>query len=411
MPDVSTTPLLSALLRAALDRNPGIRGARERAAAAGEAAAIAGGLPNPAVTFGWYATPVQTRVGPQRWSVGVKQKIALPSKLGSRADVARSEAEHARLVVERRARDVLVDVVHVAHEIAYLDEAQRITAEVAALLDRYVAATAGDGTGTLLSEQFRAETQRAQLENDRVTLAELRTVETQRLRSLLDLPPTSRVGTPVTPDPPALVASIDELLALAETHSHELREAGVALDSARRRSDLEELRRLPDFTLGVTHVETDRLPSRLGMNPRENGSDPLVLSVGIDLPIWARQDVAAIRRAAALERAAALDHRAAVQRTREGVTRAWYRVGNAERLHRLYEDVLVPRAAAATRTADDLHAAGKGSVGGALETIAVYHNFRLAAARARADRGQAVAELERVVGRPFEAVPVPGGAT
>ena len=38
---------------------------------------------------------------------------------------------------------------------------------------------------------------------------------------------------------------------------------------------------------------------------------------------------------------------------------------------------------------------------GNIETVAVLHNFRLAAARARADYGQAVAALEAVIGRPL----------
>ena len=53
---------------------------------------------------------------------------------------------------------------------------------------------------------------------------------------------------------------------------------------------------------------------------------------------------------------------------------------------------------------EDLAAAGKGSTAETLETIAVLSNFRLAVARARADHGQAVAELEAIVGRPLEPV-------
>ena len=86
---------------------------------------------------------------------------------------------------------------------------------------------------------------------------------------------------------------------------------------------------------------------------------------------------------------------------RHRLARSWYRVGNTQRLVRLYADVLVPRAAAAAETAEALHAAGKGTLAGTVETIAVLHNFRLAAARARADHGQAVADLEALLGRPF----------
>jgi outer membrane protein TolC len=153
----------------------------------------------------------------------------------------------------------------------------------------------------------------------------------------------------------------------------------------------------------VVRIFTGRLDSDLGMNPDDNGQDPVIVTSGISLPIWFQRDSAAIRRAEALERAAENDRRDAVAQLRARLARAWYRFGNSRRLDRLYEEVLVPRAAVAARTAEDLLESGKGTLAGTLETIAVLHNFRLAAARARADHGQALADLEAAVGRPFDA--------
>lgn len=397
-------PRLPALLESALDRNPAIQAARARALAAREGPAVEGALPNPQLMLGWYETSVQTRVGPQEWSVGVQQAIPFPTKLDTKADIEASEAQRMRVVYERVARDVLVEVVKVAHEIAYIDEAIRVSGEIGALLERYATAAAAQETSSLVSELFRAETQRAQLENDRVILAELRVVEAQRLRSLLDLPPDSPIGTPVLGRAPAVRASIPELLAVAERHNQELREAGIAMETARLRSSLAEQSRVPDMSLGLMSIRTDRLSGELGMNPEGNGDDPLVLQFGVTLPIWLQKDAATIRRARELERAAALDRADAIQRTRDGVARAWFQVGNAQRLAQLYAEVLVPRAATAARTAEDLLASGKGNLGGLLETIAVYHNFRLAAARARADHGRAIADLERAIGQPLDPV-------
>jgi outer membrane protein TolC len=96
------------------------------------------------------------------------------------------------------------------------------------------------------------------------------------------------------------------------------------------------------------------------------------------------------------------DRRAASLQLRPQLARAWFHVGNARRLVELYRDLLIPRAEKAVRTAEDLQTAGKGSVAGTIETVAVLHNFRLAAARARADHGQAVATLEAILGKPLE---------
>jgi len=401
VPDLSGSPDLSLLLRSALARNPKIRAARERAAAAAEDPAITGWLANPVLTVGWYETPVETRVGPQEWVLGLRQPIPFPTKLSTRAELSETEARRAVVVYERIVRDVLTEVVTSSWEIGYLDEATVISAAIGRVLERYVvAAAAEEDTGSPVRELFRAETQRAQLESDRVMLIELRAAEAERLRALLSLPPRAEVGTPRTGIVPPVRADREEMLRILADQSQELKEAGLTLEAASLRTSLAEQRRIPDLTLGVTRIFTGDVMTS-GPQPIDSGKDAVILTAGVTIPLWIGKDDAAIRKARAMQRAAALDRLDAAQSARQRLARAWFRLGNAERLDRLYHEVLVPRAEVATSTAEDLMAAGKGTLGGTLETVAVLHNFRLAAARARADHGQALARLEAVLGRPF----------
>jgi len=398
-PDLGGEVELVDLLKLALERNPRIGAARERVVAASEVRRIEGGLPDPQLLLGWYATPVQTRVGPQEWSLGIRQSIPFPTKLRDRARLGDALADREEVAYERTVRDVLVDVVATVHEIAYLDAATAISADIVPLLERYVAAASG--ADSPLPELFRAETQRAQLENDRVLLAELRAVEAQRLRALLELDAAAPIGRIRTESTPPVQASFDELLDIARAHNQELREAGIAVTAAELRTSLARQRRIPDFDLGYTHIFTGELSSAIG-NPAGNGDDAQIVHLGVTLPIWAQRTGAEIRRARALERVARHEERDAELQLRPRLARAWFQVGNARRLVELYDNVLVPRARTAVRTAEDLERAGKRSLSGTLETIATLHNFRLAAARARADYGQAVAALEAVLGRPLE---------
>jgi len=385
-------------LALALERNPKIRAARERVLAMEEGAREVGWLPDPNVVVGWYAVPVETRVGPQNWSLTLRQPIPFPTKLGTRSELGETEARRARIVYERTVRDVLTEVVDAAWEIAYLDEATAISGGIAALLDRYSATAAGDESP--LSELFRAETQRAQLDNDRVMLTELRAAEATRMRALLSLPPRTEIATPGRPEVPRIEARWEDLLERMVAKNQEMIEAGLSLESAALRTSLAEQRRVPDLTLGVTRIFTGKIEDAM-VEPENNGQDPLIFTLGLTIPLWVPKNNAAIRQARALERAAAEEQTAAAQQARVRLARAWYRLGKAERLSRLYEEVLVPRARIAARTAEDLHASGKGSLSGTLETVAVLHNFRLAAARARADHAQALAALEAVLGQPF----------
>ncbi|MEN8149187.1 MAG: TolC family protein [Planctomycetota bacterium] len=393
---------LPGLVALALERNPRIRAARERAVAMEEGAREVGWLPNPSVVVGWYAVPVETRVGPQNWSLSLRQPVPFPTKLRTRSEIGDAEARRARVVYERTVRDVLTAVIRAAWEIAYLDEAKGISDGIAALLERYVADAAGEEGP--LSDLFRAQTQRAQLENDRVVLAELRVAESVHLRSLLALPPDTPIATPRLSPVPRVRVRWEDLLARMSERNQEMIEAGLSLETAALRTSLAEQRRIPDLSLGVTRIFTGDITG-VPVEPEDSGRDPLIFSLGLDIPLWIPKDSAAIRKARALERAAAEERTDSAQRARTRLARAWYRLGKAERLSRLYGEVLVPRARLATRTAEDLAAAGKGSLSGTLEAVAVLHNFRLAAARARSDHAQALADLEAAVGQPF----VPAG--
>jgi len=400
LPALSEHPELGDLLALALSRNPRIQSARESVFAAAQVGAIDGALPDPKVLMGWYATPVETRVGPQEFSLSIQQSVPFPSKLRVRSELGGKLAQREQVAFERTVRDVLVEVVHTVHELTYIAAAIDISGQIAPLLERYVAAAAKGDTGSPLSELFRAETQRAQLDNDRVILVELRAVEEERLRSLLDLSTDTPIGIPRAGHVPDIDARFDELLAIARMHNQEIKEAGLSMEAAALRTSLARKSRLPDLTFGYTHIFTGDLDSAIG-NPIGNGDDAQILHLGLTVPLWAGKNSAEIRRARAFERMAAQDRRDVTLRLRPRLARAWFQVGNAKRQVDLYERVLIPRAKSAVRTAEDLRSSGKGSLAGNIETIAVLHNFRLAAARARADYGQAVAALEAVLGRPL----------
>ncbi|MHC4932574.1 MAG: TolC family protein, partial [Planctomycetota bacterium] len=303
-PEVTVPKELGAILRVALDRNPRIHRAREEALAADEVPAIEGWLPDPRILIGWYASPVETRVGPQRWSLGVQQAIPFPTKLARRSDLGETLAQRQIVAYERTVRDVLVEVVASAHELAYIDAAIGISAEIGALLERYVAATSGAESQAPLSELFRAETQRAQLENDRVVLTELRAAEAERLRALLDLPSDLPVESPDVGVVPTVVTSFAELLKIARKHNHELEEAGLALEAAKLRTSLAHSERWPDLTVGYSRIFTDGVDTTLIPAPPDNGRDAEIWHLGLTLPLWANKNSARVRRAEALERAA-----------------------------------------------------------------------------------------------------------
>jgi outer membrane protein TolC len=90
---------------------------------------------------------------------------------------------------------------------------------------------------------------------------------------------------------------------------------------------------------------------------------------------------------------------AKVNDTRTAVRDAAFRLKNAERLATLYRDDLVPQAERAVVTAQTRLSQGLGGLGEAAEAQSAWYTFRLALARAEADRTVLLARLEALAGR------------
>ena len=269
-----------------------------------------------------------------------------------------------------------------------------------------LAAAGREGARTGLPEEVRAETFLAQLAYDRAALEELLFVEEERLRSLCALPPETPLGRPRGLSLPAFELQLAPLREAAVQHNQELMLAALHVDAARAQQRAAELRSRPDLELGARFIATDALA---GSADPDNGEDPLLIELGLRLPVWGAANRAAASEARSNLRAARHRRDLRLETLRADLAQAWWEAAAAERLARLYRGSLLPQAERAARAAEGLYEAGETGFAGLLETAAAWQHFQLAALRAEADYGRALARLEQLVGLPLAALPGPPG--
>ncbi len=396
------------LIERAARKNPGVQAAWARSDAAGERRPQVTALPDPQLRLGWYAEPVHTAAGTQEFSVGIGQAIPGFGKRASAGRRADLTSEMARLSAEIRVRDVTVEVVRVFHELVYLRGALAVSVGVEEQALRLVQLAAGPAAGlrrTGLGEQVRAESFLAQLVYDRTALEELQLVEEERLRALLDLPAGTPLGPPRGLSLPAVDLGLAALRERALSSNQELRLDQVAVERAREAIVGARLERRPDLYLGGRWIQTDGLSNSPLV---ENGEDAVFFELGISLPVWEGANRARVREAEHGLRAAVLAREERASRVRADLARQWWRATNTARLAELYRETLLPQAERAARAAEGLFESGDSSFAGLLETVVAWQHYRLATLRADADYGQALAELERLLGHPLEWQPVSG---
>lgn len=395
---------LDQVVTLAFTRNPGVQAERRRWLAAIHLEPQATSLPDPMLQYGYQFDSVETRVGPQQWNLGLSQKFPWWQKLWARGKVAANRADVARLRFDAAARDTIIEAKDAYYELYYLDRALSITEKIESLLrNEALLAYAEMETGRAqLNEAFRAESQAAQLAYDRILLSEQRAAQAERLRSLLNLPPETRIGPAGGAPAYAVSPEIGSLHERAERYAEILKIRGLEIQKTEYDVFLAKLTRIPDVTIGTNYIETGAARASGAMRPSDSGKDPFIGIISMNLPIWEQRNRALIREKEAIEEATQHQALEEANRVRQGVAKTFFQVRLTERLADLYAATLLPQAEGVLHQSEIDFRNDQAAFSSLLETTLAYHNFLLAYQRAVADHGQAIGRLEKVLGATAE---------
>ncbi len=400
--DLGESVEVERLVRLALERSPEIERAYQRYRAAAARVPQVEALPDPSVSLGVFLDEIETRTGAQQARIGVRQGIPWPGLLRARGDaasrmaLARLEAfEGVRLRVRRQ-------VIERASELAYLDAATAITRENLDLLASFedvVRARYRVGTGSH-PDLVRVQVSLGQLEDRLRQLRDMRPALVGEVNEVLHREADAPIGVIVMADADGALPEAADLIARAKERNADLRVLEQREREARARQEVARLESMPDFTLGVDYIITDE-----AQNPSvsESGDDPIMLMLGISLPVWLdkerarRQEALAQRLAVAGERASTEDRIAAQ------ITRAHFATRDARRRIELYRDTLIPKAEESLRASLGAFRTGQASFLDLLDAERTLLEFQIALERARADERSARARLDELMGEPIEA--------
>lgn len=384
-------------VRYAIYHNPKVEAAYQRWVAAAERLPQVRSLPDPRVNFGYFLEEVETRTGPQQARIGVSQSFPWPGLLKNREDAAAMAARAEWRQFEAATLEVTERVVETLHEVAYLDAAIRITGENLELLSSFeevVRAQYRVGTGSH-PELVRVQVELGQLEDRLAQLRAMRPTYVADLNAVLNREADASVAE-VT-DLPGRVASIDGP-ALAEIARHSnpiLLALEERVEEQRIRGELARKEGLPDFTVGLDYIVTD---DAIDSSIAGSGDDPILLSFGITVPLWRDKYDAGVREALARQFTVSSERADEVNRITASILRAWFEHTDADRRVQLFETTLIPKAEESLRASLAGFRAGGTSFLDLLDTERTLLEFAISAERARADRGQALARLNTLVG-------------
>ncbi len=354
-------------------------------------------LPDPVFTYSYYVREVETRVGPQRWKVGLSQKIPWFGKLRLRGAMATQAARAAWEALRALDREVVYRVKAAWLEYYYLKRSIEVTRENFQLLEALEqVARERYRSGGSLRPVLQVQVELGKFEDRLRSLAALRPALVARLNAALGRParfpipwpeklPEVRVRTPQPAEIEAVVQNHPRLARLAALAARQDSAAALARKSGR-----------PDITVALDRIDTG--PARMP-GTADSGKDPIMIGVRLNLPIWRNRYTAEVRETAARLHAIQDQRRDLARTLVADAHLALYRFRDAERKINLYGETLIPKAKQSLAVARQGFQAGKSSFLDLLDGERSLLELELALEKAKVDRVREAAKLEEILGR------------
>jgi cobalt-zinc-cadmium efflux system outer membrane protein len=398
LPALGERSTLSDYLSYAALNNPGLEAAFDRWRAAVEKVPQMRSLPDPRLSYAYYIQEVETRVGPQRQRLDISQTLPWFGKLDLRGDMA-SEAAHAerewyeatKLRLFHRVKTAYYEHYYLGRAIAIVEDNIRLLTDLEEVTrNMYRVGSAP------YAQIIKAQVELSRLEDRLSSLRDLEGSILAELNSALNRPTDAHLPWPEAISEEGVVFSDQDVFSWLRENNPELKAMGFVVGKEDVAMDLARKDFRPDITLGLQYIDTD---DALMPGARDSGKDPVIGMVSINLPIWLGKYRAAEREARARHKAALEERTERENELLACLKKAVYRFRDADRKLNLYRDTLVPKAEQSLGVASEAFRTGGADFLDLIDAERTLLEFSLSYERALADRVQALAEIEMLVGR------------
>lgn len=403
---------VDALIREALQRNPGIQSAMADARAKLQRIPQVTSLPDPVIRSIVRPEPIQTAAGDMYFTLGVSQTFPLLTKLERAGNIAAAETRVALEQLDAKRVQLISDVERAYWQVYRLDRFLEITRENRRVLEDMegVVQTQYQVGKVPQQDLLRVQTELAKLRDDENRFALRRSAAVAAVNQLRDQP--SRLAVPETEPVKATKVAVDveELVALASDHNPTLAGLQERIKQNREQIELANLGYWPDVTFGFdwNYVE-GRAPFIPPVNPMtgmrppinrksEAGDDNWAIMLQMNIPIWSQRVEAAKREARQRLYATQGELHDTENMIAFRIFEAWSRVEAQQDTLRVLESELIPQSQQTYEVTLTAYQAGETGFVTLIDNWRRWLDFELMRHRETVDLETAFADLQREVG-------------
>ncbi|MDZ7344268.1 MAG: TolC family protein, partial [candidate division KSB1 bacterium] len=319
----------------------------------------------------------------------ISKMFEFPGKLGIMSGMATREADMSAADYELVTLKVLTEVKKAYFMLFHLDYDIEVNRENRELMQQFIEiASVKYATGMgAQPDIIKAQTEYSMMFNDSLMLAQERHSMAAMLNALLDRPADSHV--PVIHehlDPYHFTFNLDSLVQTAYANRPELKNMRAMVDMYRLSGRLARREYFPDFMLSYTHRQMPEMQSWDAM-----------ISFNVPLYFW-RKEKLRVQEAEANYQMADASLQSMRNMVRAEVESAFYKVEQAARSVRIFQNTIVPQAEQSLMASRAAYENNKVDFLMLLDSQRTLRDLKLAAHQALADFGTRLAELELAVG-------------
>lgn len=313
-------------------------------------------------------------------------KLALSGRIaGDQAAALEERAADLEWELRRQAAIEFYDLYRTEQALAVARVTLRLLQDIARTTESMY--RVGEGRQ---ADVLRAQVAIARMIEDTLRMHAMRTATASRMNALLDRESGHLVSSPVLPEFPSSIPTLEWLEQLAGLSRPMLRAGERELDAAQAAERLARREIWPDLTVGVQYAQRSGT-----MGVERMGS----LMFGATVPVFARSRQLRMRdEAAAMRQMATADLATMRADTRGRLGEARADLERARRLATLYRTTVIPQAEATVTSSLAAYRVGRVDFMTLLDGRMLVNDYRQALHTLEAEEGKSWAELEMLIG-------------
>ncbi len=380
----------------ALNQNPEIQAARKQMEAYAHQVPVAASLQDPMFNLTVQPEPVQTAAGQQEVILSAQPEVPLVRQVGDAGQRRGSTDQRGAAQLAAAELATIAKVKRAYYELYFIQQAISVTEAEQRLLGeiRNIANTRYQTGRTSQQDVLRADLEISNVENELIQLRQQLQSGQARLARLLHIGPQSRVLALDRLPPEEAPRDLDLLQRQAVTARPELHAQLAAIQRDRQALELARLDYQPDVTLGLSWIDV----STAGISPIATGQDSLLLTAGVNLPVYRKRLDSSVRSAEAKAVASARQYDSIRDGTLEEVTDLFALAKSQQEMLILFADDILPKARQTLNVSSQAYNVGEVDFLQLLDNWRQLLRYEVMNQRLQASLRQTVADLEQVVG-------------